>query len=317
MLVHVLIFLSSASLNLFSIAAAPVLYQGQWYRLLSSSFTHGGIFHIGMNMMSLMQLGPSLEFKFGTLPYLFMTLWTIVTNGVLYVSISWLAGALSGDESWLVHSGVGYSGVLFTLAMLESYHSAVQSRSVFGFFSVPAKVYPWILLALISLLLPNISFLGHLCGILSGLLFVSGTMEALLPSPAFFLWMEELTCLRWLVHLPAFSRSSDTPFSAPGANDGGIMSIVYMALLYVCYFIETVLGVCGMRIQLSPSFESCWTKGSSFCSGLCASIMGSLQGLVGHAVDGNGAGYTPPWASSSGNGALPYSPVAQRASDMA
>jgi hypothetical protein len=46
----------------------------------------------------------------------------------------------------------------------------LSSRSVFGFFSVPAKLYPWVLLVLLQLLMPGISFLGHLGGILSGYL---------------------------------------------------------------------------------------------------------------------------------------------------
>ena len=44
--------------------------------------------------------------------------------------------------------------------------SGVPSRSIFGFFSVPAKAYPWVLLGVWQLLVPGASFLGHLCGVL-------------------------------------------------------------------------------------------------------------------------------------------------------
>lgn len=37
--------------------------------------------------------------------------------------------------------------------------------SIFGFFSVPAKAYPWVLLVVWQLLVPQASFLGHLSGV--------------------------------------------------------------------------------------------------------------------------------------------------------
>lgn len=45
---------------------------------------------------------------------------------------------------------MGYSGVLFSYALVEAFHSAETSRSVFGLFSVPTKAYPFILLVLIQ-----------------------------------------------------------------------------------------------------------------------------------------------------------------------
>ena len=50
---------------------------------------------------------------------------------------------ITGKGQLLGISAVGYSGVLFTYALLETYHSQVDTRSIFGFFSVPAKLYPW------------------------------------------------------------------------------------------------------------------------------------------------------------------------------
>lgn len=39
--------------------------QGEWYRLLSSTFLHGGIMHIAFNMYALWMLGPQLEALLG------------------------------------------------------------------------------------------------------------------------------------------------------------------------------------------------------------------------------------------------------------
>jgi hypothetical protein len=46
--------------------------------------------------------------------------------------------------------------VLFTYALIEAFHSAESSRSVFGLFSVPTKAYPFILLVLIQVSLVSL-----------------------------------------------------------------------------------------------------------------------------------------------------------------
>ncbi len=38
-------------------------------------------------------------------------------------------------------------------------------RSIFGLFTVPAHLYPWALLVFWQLLMPQVSFLGHLAGV--------------------------------------------------------------------------------------------------------------------------------------------------------
>ena len=48
----------------------------QWYRLITAMFLHGGLIHIGFNMMALMQLGPALEELYGSSRYLFLYIFT-------------------------------------------------------------------------------------------------------------------------------------------------------------------------------------------------------------------------------------------------
>ncbi len=50
----------------------PIFYQHQWWRLVTAMFLHGGLIHIGFNMMSLMQLGPALEELYGSARYFFL-----------------------------------------------------------------------------------------------------------------------------------------------------------------------------------------------------------------------------------------------------
>ena len=60
------------SYRLGASAGYPIFYQHQWYRLITAMFLHGGLIHIGFNMMSLMQLGPALEELYGSSRYLFL-----------------------------------------------------------------------------------------------------------------------------------------------------------------------------------------------------------------------------------------------------
>ena len=86
--VHAVIFLSSTGISGLSISAIQVI-GGEYYRIVTSVFVHGGIIHIFMNMTSLLQLGSSLEMRFGSMQFLLLTMWSILLTGALYVQFSW------------------------------------------------------------------------------------------------------------------------------------------------------------------------------------------------------------------------------------
>lgn len=47
-------------------------------------------------------------------------------------------------------NAIGYSGVLFSYAVIEAFHSTETSRSIFGIISVPVKLYPFVLLLVLQ-----------------------------------------------------------------------------------------------------------------------------------------------------------------------
>lgn len=114
--IHIVIFLFSFSIGNFAISAYSVLYAYEYYRIVSSAFVHVGLLHIGMNMSSLLQLGPDLEKMFGTLQFLFFTVWSVFLIGIIYIFLSWCLYMILNDKSQLRYSGVGFSGVLFAYA---------------------------------------------------------------------------------------------------------------------------------------------------------------------------------------------------------
>jgi hypothetical protein len=84
--------------------------------------------------------------------------------------------------------------VLFALIVIDVQLSGGDQRSVFGLFLVPAWVYPWVMLLLMSLLMPNVSFFGHLAGLLTGYLYQFHILSYLAPGPQFFGRVERRFC---------------------------------------------------------------------------------------------------------------------------
>jgi rhomboid protease GluP len=78
-----------------------IFTEHQWWRLVMAMFLHGGLIHIGFNMMALMQFGPALEELYGSARYLFL----YVVTGALGFLVS----------AWIGHFSLGASGALLGL----------------------------------------------------------------------------------------------------------------------------------------------------------------------------------------------------------
>ncbi len=82
----------------------PFTLSGQWWRLLTYMFLHGGVFHIAINMWCLWDLGAVCESLYGRWTFAAIYLITGVAGGL--ASVGWNPGVLS----------VGASGAIFGLA---------------------------------------------------------------------------------------------------------------------------------------------------------------------------------------------------------
>ena len=103
-----------------------------------------------------------------------------LAEGVLFIVLSALY-SLYSPMSWYTDT-VGFSGVLFAMAVDEASLSPFPTRSVFGLFSVPTRVYPWVLMLILQLVMPNASLLGHLAGIIVGFVHTWGLLGWAIPS---------------------------------------------------------------------------------------------------------------------------------------
>ena len=83
-----------------------IYIQHEWYRLITAMFLHGGLIHIGFNMMALMQLGPALEELYGSSRYFFLF---ILTGAFGFLVSSFPYGP------WYPNNSLGASGGLLGL----------------------------------------------------------------------------------------------------------------------------------------------------------------------------------------------------------
>lgn len=147
---------------LFGANYGPYTLTGQWWRLLTYMFMHGGILHIAFNMWCLWDLGALSESLYGPVTYAAIYLITGVAAGLS--SVAWNPGVLS----------VGASGAIFGLA------GAMIASFALGEFSLPNIAIRGTLRSLLIFAAFNLFFgsmfagvdnAAHIGGLVTGLIF--------------------------------------------------------------------------------------------------------------------------------------------------
>ena len=178
-----MVFAGPGFLRAVMLDPGAVWLRGEAWRLFTSALFHAGLFHLAINMISHVSLGGELERRLGTLKFLAVTLLIMLCSSVMYIVICLALSQLGSRTFWFNYTSVGFSGVLFGYAAIESLlPTASPTRSVFGLFEVPTKWYPWLLMLILQILLPNVSLLGHLAGLLCGTVYSVGGCAYFVPS---------------------------------------------------------------------------------------------------------------------------------------
>jgi rhomboid protease GluP len=139
----------------------PWTTDGQWWRLLSSTFVHGGILHLAINMWVLWVAGRLVERLLGNIGF-----------AILYI-LSGLIGSLA-SLAWNPSSvTVGASGAVFgvvgaLVGFLVIHHRALPPEWVR---SLRASLGSFLLYNLaFGLVVPGISMAAHVGGLVAGVL---------------------------------------------------------------------------------------------------------------------------------------------------
>jgi rhomboid protease GluP len=130
-----------------------VLVEHQWWRLITASFLHGGLLHIGLNMMVLLDIGPILEELYGSARYLFLYIVTGATGFALSV--------------YTHHNSVGASAAL--MGLLGAMIAVTTKRSGAAMQAMRSRLISWVVSVfafgfLMSGLVDNWGHFGGLAG---------------------------------------------------------------------------------------------------------------------------------------------------------
>lgn len=150
---------NTANLVRFGAIVKPYIAAGQWWRLLTASFIHIGLMHILFNMYFLYQLGPTFEMLYGSKNFLIIYL----VSGVLGNLVSFAFGSPGTVSAGASTSLYGMFGLALGI-MLNYKNDAVLSSFGASFLSVIA------INVIYSFISPNVGILGHLGGLVSGLI---------------------------------------------------------------------------------------------------------------------------------------------------
>jgi rhomboid protease GluP len=129
---------------------------GEYFRLVSAMFLHGGLMHLAVNMYSLYAIGPMVEKVYGKKKY---------------IAIYFLAGICASIFSYSFSTSVsiGASGAIFGLlgAVLVF---AIKSKGKTGIGFIKSILSVIFINIIIGITLPNIDNFAHMGGLIGGMI---------------------------------------------------------------------------------------------------------------------------------------------------
>jgi membrane associated rhomboid family serine protease len=144
---------------------------GEWWRVLTATFLHGGLWHIFFNMYALYVFGPRLELQVGSMPFALLYFASAAGGG----AASYLFGPSQVEVMTQVgpvlvkYTSVGASGAIFGLFGAWMYvafklRSSPAGRAMFN------QLGALLLINLaLPLFIPNIDWRAHVGGLLAGI----------------------------------------------------------------------------------------------------------------------------------------------------
>ncbi|GKY90438.1 hypothetical protein MPSEU_000017600 [Mayamaea pseudoterrestris] len=178
-----------------------LVHRGEAWRCLSGATAHFEIWHLGFNMVCLYALGNQLE---GTGMYSSISFFLLNLSLILVTKVVWCMlqygqsmyrrqrngnATPNTEDEWTV----GYSGVLFAWMVVAALNQSATCpipflpQLCFRTYVVAGMVFsfaPLVQLAVAQLILPRVSFSGHLAGLLVGYVLHWGLLPMKVLHPA-------------------------------------------------------------------------------------------------------------------------------------
>jgi rhomboid protease GluP len=145
--------LDPQTLAMFGAMYSPWVHAGEWWRLVTAGFLHGGLLHILMNSWVLFDLGAQVEELYGASRML--TIYFISNICGFYLSSVFNVGPSTGASAALC----GLIGAMIALG--------VRDRSGFGA-AIRAVYIRWLIYILLFSFLPGVDMAAHVGGFVGG-----------------------------------------------------------------------------------------------------------------------------------------------------
>jgi len=130
------------------------IHQGEWWRLVTAGFLHGGLFHILMNSWVLFDVGAQVEQVYGASRMLVIYLVSSVAG--FYLSYLWTPNPSVGASA-------GIMGLIGAMIALSVHHRSDLTTAIRG------QYIRWVIyMLLIGLILPGIDNAAHVGGLAAG-----------------------------------------------------------------------------------------------------------------------------------------------------
>jgi membrane associated rhomboid family serine protease len=137
-----------------------LIENGEWWRAITATFLHGGLWHIGFNMYALYLLGGRMEPSVGSLPFASMYAASALAGG-----IAWL---LMASDTQDVIPVVGASGAIFGLFGAWLFNAYQQRHTPAGRAMLNQFAFLIIINMALPLVYPGIAWQAHLGGVIAG-----------------------------------------------------------------------------------------------------------------------------------------------------
>ena len=138
-----------------SLYPAAVLQNGEWWRIVTGAFLHGGLLHFGVNMLSLWFLGRFIEFAVGPWRTLLIYFVSLVAAGLGIVYFSAPLVPTVGASGAIF----GLFGALFAIGLKLGKPGMDLVKSNLGIL---------VLNLIITFTVPSISWQAHVSGLIAG-----------------------------------------------------------------------------------------------------------------------------------------------------
>jgi membrane associated rhomboid family serine protease len=154
---HVPVQLPTGQTRILVLPYGDLAHDHQWWRLITTTFLHASLLHIGANMLSLFFVGRPVEQYLGRARYLGLYL------------VSGLAGSAGALMQSRYIPGLGASGAVFgVLGSMLVLEWQVTGR-------LAGQAMTWIVINLaLSFSIPGISWGAHIGGLIAGILITLG-----------------------------------------------------------------------------------------------------------------------------------------------